>query len=405
MTGPPSSDAVARQYDRWIYPTPLDDLEAWLQSNWEWFDPSHAQHLLWPDRDYRPDMDILIAGCGTNQAAVFAFTNPSAHVVAVDVSSSSLDHQRYLQEKYGLWNLTLHQLPLEEVPSLGLEFDLIVSTGVLHHLVDPRMGLQALAECARPDAAIGIMLYAKYGRIGVHLLSSVFKDMGLRQDNISVAMIRDILELVPQNHPIRSYLSIARDLSSDAALVDTFLHSRERNYRVEECIDLVESSGLVFQGWLLNSPYYLHEVATSAADVSSTLTAMPETTQWSIMERLFPANACHFFLACRPERSRETYVIDFSSDASLDYIPELRKGCGLSGSELFRWDWRMGLNPTQILLMQRVNGRRSIREILASVARTGSFGRANLVERETFARELFRSLWRLDFLAMALNVS
>ena len=36
-------------------------------------------------------MDILVAGCGTNQAAVLAFTNPAANVVAINVSQPSLD--------------------------------------------------------------------------------------------------------------------------------------------------------------------------------------------------------------------------------------------------------------------------------------------------------------------------
>ena len=71
-------------------------------------------------REYKPDLDILIAGCGTNQAAVFAFTNPDAKVVAVDISQPSLDHQQYLKDKHGLWNLELHLLPIEELPRWDL---------------------------------------------------------------------------------------------------------------------------------------------------------------------------------------------------------------------------------------------------------------------------------------------
>ncbi|MGA9679473.1 MAG: SAM-dependent methyltransferase, partial [Mycobacterium sp.] len=72
MSDDPRSDVVVRQYERWRYPRPIQDLEAWVSSNWEWFDPSHAHRVLWPDREYKPDLDILIAGCGTNQASVFA---------------------------------------------------------------------------------------------------------------------------------------------------------------------------------------------------------------------------------------------------------------------------------------------------------------------------------------------
>src|SRR4051794_8939399 len=102
MTDDPRTDIVNRQYERWTYPRPIQDLEAYVVKHWELFDPSHAHRIFWPDREYKPDMDILIAGCGTNQAAVFAFNNPAAKVVAVDISQSSLDHQQYLKHKHGL---------------------------------------------------------------------------------------------------------------------------------------------------------------------------------------------------------------------------------------------------------------------------------------------------------------
>jgi ubiquinone/menaquinone biosynthesis C-methylase UbiE len=73
--------------------------------------------VLWPDRDYRPGLDILIAGCGTNQAAIFAFSNPTANVVAIDISEPSLDHHQYLKDKLGLDNLELHLLPIEQLPA------------------------------------------------------------------------------------------------------------------------------------------------------------------------------------------------------------------------------------------------------------------------------------------------
>ena len=98
------------------------------------------------------------------------------------------------------------------------------------------------------------MLYAKYGRIGVDLLQSVFHDLSLRQDDASVQMVRDTISSLSPNHPLHSYLRIAPDLRYNAAVVDTFLHSRDRSYTVDDCIDLVASAGLLFQGWLLKAP-------------------------------------------------------------------------------------------------------------------------------------------------------
>jgi SAM-dependent methyltransferase len=401
----PHTDVVSRQYQRWRYPPPLEDLEAWTDTNWDWFDPLHSHRVLWPDREYKPDLDILIAGCGTNQAAVFAFTNPAAKVVAVDISRSSLDHQQYLKDKHGLRNLELHLLPVEELPTLGLDFDLVVSTGVIHHMADPLAGMKALAGCLRRDGALGVMLYARYGRSGVELLESVFRDLELRQDDESVQIVKDAISVLPAEHPVRNYVKGAEDLESDAALVDTFLHGRARSYTVAECIDLVISAGLVFQGWLLKTPYYPHEFFVQPNTFYPVLNALPETKLWSVMERLQTVNACHLFIACRPDRPKELYAIDFSTDDSLDYVPLWRTRCAVSGTDIVRPDGRLGLNPAQLPFVQYIDGRRTIRHIAALVARRGEAPGGSAADLEAFGRRLFQSLWRLDFVAMALNAT
>jgi SAM-dependent methyltransferase len=405
MTDDPRADVVTRQYERWQYPQPIQDLKAWLTDNWEYFDPSHAHRIFWPDREYKPDLDILIAGCGTNQAAVFAYTNPAAKVVAVDISEPSLNHQQYLKDKYGLRNLELHLLPIEELPTLGLDFDLVISTGVLHHLADPLVGMKALAGLVRPEGAIGVMLYAKYGRTGVYLLQSLFRDLRLRQDEASLRMVKQAISLLPADHLVQSYFKIADDLQYDAGLVDTFLHGRDRAYTVDDCIDLVTSAGLVFQGWLYKAPYYLHDAFAPESEFYTAMNALPEPKQWSAMDRLRTNNACHFFMACRPDRPKEGYTIDFSTRDSLDYVPLMRTRCGLSGADIYRPDWRMGLTPYQLAFVQYVDGRRTIREIAACVAQSGESPHTSTVHLEKFARKLFQSLWRFDFLAMALNAN
>jgi SAM-dependent methyltransferase len=399
----PQADVVVRQYEQWRYPQPIQDLEAWMGGNWEWFDPSHAHRVLWPNREYKRDLDILIAGCGTNQAAVFAFANPDAKVVAVDVSQPSLDHQQYLKDKHGLWNLDLRLLPIEELPTLGLDFDLVVSTGVLHHMADPLTGMKSVAACLRPDGVAGIMLYAKYGRLGVEVLESIFRDLDLRQDDSSLRVVRETISLLPADHPVRSYLKTERNPQFDAVLVDTFLHGRARNYSVDDCLDLVDSAGLEFQGWLLNAPYYAHDLVTTSAELYPAVGQLPEAKQWSVMERIHTLNACHFFMACRPDRPKKAYAVDFSTTDCLNYVPLMRMRCGLSGSEILRPGWRMSLNSAQLPFVKQVDGQRTIRQIAAAVAKSNGTQRGSVEDFEKFGRKLFQALWRLDFLAMSLD--
>jgi len=403
MTQPgPLDDLVAQQYEKWIYPAPILNLPAWLTGNWQWFDPSHAHRLFWPDRDYPDGLDILIAGCGTNQAAVIAYTNPTARVVAIDVSEASLSHHRHLKTTYELDNLELHRLPIEQVAALGQDFDLIISTGVLHHLEDPQRGMDALAHCLRIEGVLALMLYATYGRIGVQMMQSVFTELGLAQDNQSVAMVRAAISALDSAHPVQSYLGIAADLSDDAGLVDTFLHGRERTYTIAECIDLVNASGLIFQDMFLKAPYYAplgtgHEFFDAIAQ-------LPRDQQWSIMERVNPTNACHFFLACRPDRPLDRFTIDFTECDALSYVPVLRKACHLEGNVLYRSDWHMPLSPLDAKLVRRVNGESSIAEIIEHVVVSGDATPPNRDDVEHQARELFRRLWQLDFIAFGIRV-
>ena len=403
MTDSPRADVVAQQYQKWQYPEPIQNLETWLTNNWQWFDPSHAHRVLWPDRPYEPDMDILIAGCGTNQAAVFAYTNRAAKVVAVDVSEPSLDHNRYLRDKYGLKNLELHLLPVEEVPTLDQQFDLIVSTGVLHHLAEPEVGMRALGECLRTDGVAAIMLYARYGRAGVELMQAIFRELGLRQDEESLKMVKKAVASLASTHPLQSYISIAPDLRFDAGMVDTFLHGRDRSYTVGDCIDLVTSAGLVFGDWLLKTSYYPPTLTDPDNEFYSAINGLPEPAMWAAMERIKTLNACHFFTACRPERPESSYRVDFSAPAALDYVPLMRLRCGIRGQEIYRPGWTLRLDPTHLALAQAVDGERSIREITDRVAASGVLAREDQQNVADIALDLFEGLWRMDFIAVDLS--
>lgn len=397
----PLSDVVAQQYQKWIYPEPIQDLPGWLANNWQWFDPSHAHRIFWPDRPYRPELEILIAGCGTNQAAVFAYTNPGARVVAIDVSESSLNHHRFLQQTYGLRNLELHQLPIEEVGALHQEFDLVVSTGVLHHMASPEQGMQALASCLKPDGVAAIMLYARYGRIGVEIMQAIFREIGLNQDEDALAMVREALASLPADHPVCSYLSFAPDLRFDAGLVDTFLHGRDRSYSVADCLDLVASAGLAFQGWFLKSPY---EPATSATTPTAdgfraAVAALPNRQRWGVMERINTRNACHFFTACRADRPMSSYAIDLQSPQGLEAIPHFRYRCGVDGERIVRPGWSTTLTPKQLALVRLIDGSSTI-GMISETANGWTSGSENPEEPLQFTRELFEFLINRDFVSL-----
>jgi SAM-dependent methyltransferase len=392
--GSPTSDIVAKQYTAWMYPEPIVDLPTWLQNNWQWFDPSHSSRLFWPNQQPRDDLDILIAGCGTNQAAVIAYNNPGSRVVAVDVSRQSFEHEQFLKERYALKNLELHLLPIEEVGSLNRDFDLIMSTGVLHHMASPETGMQALARCLRRDGVAAIMLYAKFGRLGVDMMQEVFREMGLAQDENSLKIVKDALAALPADHPLTSYTKLAPDLGYDAGLVDTFLHGRERNYTVQQCLELVASGGLVFQDLLFKGHY--HPPLNSRDPFLSVVSNLPKERQWAVMERINFRNGCHFFTACRADRDPASYQIDFGTAAAAQYIPSLRYRCRLEGDQFFWPTSSVTLSAGQASMLRLVDGQRSIDDIAREVTRQGLFLASTFEENRSKVLEAFKGFWHRD---------
>ena len=164
------SEEVRDFYERMPYPAPLTSLDE-HRDLYKNPDRRRAEfHLMWPAKQPRENQEILIAGCGTSQAARYALREPDARITAIDVSDTSLRHTRDLQRKYNLENLELHQLPIERVREIGRSFDLVVCTGVLHHLPDPDHGLRALRDVLRPSGAMRLMVYARYGRAGIYMM-------------------------------------------------------------------------------------------------------------------------------------------------------------------------------------------------------------------------------------------
>ena len=395
-----TGDVVAQQYEQWSYPAPIRDLDDWLNHHWQWSDPSHANTLFWPDRPYIDGMRILVAGCGTSQAAVLAHTNPTAQVVGIDVSKASLAHQQALIEQHALRNLQLHRLAIEEVGQLASSFDLIVCTGVLHHLADPLVGLKALASCLKRDGVIAVMLYAKYGRIGVELLQSVLRDLKLEQSAQSIELTKQAVAGLESDHPLAAYLSIAPDLDHDAGIVDTFLHGRDRRYTIPECLELVEAAGLVFQDLVQKAPY--SPAAFCSNPFYEQLALIPAPQRWSLMERLNTTNACHWFTACRRERPPESYRIDFNDARVGTYRPSFRYRCGLKGNDLQRPNGLTGLEPAHLFVLQLVDGKRTVDEIAQACASLLGALQGIPAESKPFVFKLLEHLWELDVLQFEL---
>ena len=279
-----NGDQIAAFYTSHPYPPPVDDLDA-DAATWRDGDRRRVEHhRLWPSLPLRTDHSILVAGCGTAQAARTAIRHPGAHVVGIDVSPTSIDATQRLRDRHQLTNLEVRLLPIEQVGDLSRRFDHIVCTGVLHHLEDPQVGLRALVDALTPDGAMHLMVYATYGRTGVAMMQDYCRRLGVLATDGDIAELVTSLRELPAGHPIRHLLSTAPDFGHHDALADALLNPRERSYTVPELLALVDDVGLRFARWVRQAPYRPQCGALSETPHATRIAELDEADQFATVE-------------------------------------------------------------------------------------------------------------------------
>ncbi len=386
---------VARQYTDYAYPEPFEDLDERLaRGQFDACDPRLFGPMLWPEGRPEGPLRILSAGCGTVQAAVLAHSNRDASVVGVDLSDASLGHQRYLREKFDLQNLELFQGDIVDVAEIGREFDLIVCSGVLHHLRDPDAGLRALRSVLAPQGAMFVMVYAPIGRTGVYLMQDAFRTIGLRQTPEDIELVRAVLKATPSSHPVAAFAAWADDVHYDAGIVDIFLHPQDRSYSVEEVLDWVERAGLGFQGWLDNMVYFPHALVSPA--ILPRIEALPLQKQWAVVEKLVGMTAKQEFYLRHPG---SVHQVSFEGDHWLQYRPywfpvaELKQE-GDGGFRIHRTGQQFIVGEPEAILFSWGDGTRTIAQMLDEPP----FSAFPENERREFARAHFTRMWRMGLM-------
>jgi SAM-dependent methyltransferase len=317
----PADEAVREFYDAHPYPPPIADLARHREL---YRNPERRRalsHLFWPTRPQQPNRDILVAGCGTSQAATYALSEPEARVTGIDISETSLGFTLALQKKYGIGNLELHRLSIERVGELGRKFDQIVCTGVLHHLVDPDLGLRALREVLLPAGAMHIMVYAAYGRAGIYMLQQYCRILGVRASEEELRDLGVAIQLLPPEHPISGVSRRTKDFRKPDALADALLHPQDRAYTVPELHAWLESAGVAFGRWFEQAPYSPRCGIAANTPHAERLASLPAKLQHAAVELLRGTMTTHSFIAYRDDCPDAPQPITFAGAAWRRYIP------------------------------------------------------------------------------------
>jgi len=198
---------------------------------------------------------ILVAGCGTGRHAIqTARRYQDSNVLAIDLSRRSLAYAKRMARDIGVQNITFAQADLLALGRHAERFDLIESSGVLHHLGDPKSGWRALRGLLTPRGLMRIALYSRRARAG---FDDVRAQVPTRAPMIQrVRAARRAVMALPDSHPARALVRTA-DFYAASGVRDALLHSHELTVDPLWIADALDELGLRFLGFELPDPAIL----------------------------------------------------------------------------------------------------------------------------------------------------
>ena len=391
-------------YNRHPYPPPVDSLDNY-RKRWQEHNRQLSDfHLYWPERPYQENLSILVAGCGTSQAAKHALRHPGAQVFGIDNSETSIRHTRQLKQRYGLQNLKLQVLPLERAGELGETFDQIICTGVLHHLAHPEKGLKALQSVLKPGGAMHLMVYAPYGRAGIYMLQDFCRRLGIQPRPSEIRNLAQALRFLPEDHPLQHRLLDSPDFQSEAGLADALLHPQDRAYSVPQLFEFIQQCGLTFGRWIRQAPYLPQCSTISRSPFGGRINELPPNEQFAAMELFRGTMVRHSLIVYKDDH--QDHIPTFRLDDSggwKDFIPlrlpstviiqeRLPKGAAavlINQAHTFT-DLYLPIDPIEKNWYDGINGENDITSIL----RETHSGSGPAVQAR--AKDFFKRLWHYD---------
>lgn len=290
------SCAVKAQYEdnpypRWLaleYHTPTTYAEALSKAL------PNFQTPAWINEN---PLRILIAGCGTGRHALHVaryFRN--VEVLAVDISTSSLEYAQDMAERYELHNIEFLQADILDLHLLDRKFHIIECSGVLHHMEDPAAGAQQLRDLLEPEGLIKIGLYSEIARKEVVTCRDLIKSEGLSNDEAAIRKLRQQL----LNAPDKTFEHILRspDFFSMSGCRDLLFHVQEHRFTPNQLQHLSDSLGMKFLGFTqLPNP-----IRQAYSEQFPTDKSMTDLANWEIYE------------ACNPETFAAMYQFYLQSE-------------------------------------------------------------------------------------------
>tara|TARA_B110000495_G_C23033338_1_gene616152 strand:+ start:2220 stop:2987 length:768 start_codon:yes stop_codon:yes gene_type:complete len=122
---------------------------------------------------------ILEAGCGSGYTThVIANVRRDVEITGTDFSKGSLEFATTFTNENNYKNTKFQWMDLREIDLKENSFDMLICSGVLHHIENPRLIFTKLSNLVKKNGTIIIGLYHPWGRFSIHARQKIFRITG-----------------------------------------------------------------------------------------------------------------------------------------------------------------------------------------------------------------------------------
>jgi Tfp pilus assembly protein PilF/2-polyprenyl-3-methyl-5-hydroxy-6-metoxy-1,4-benzoquinol methylase len=196
--------------------------------------------------------DVLIAGCGTGSHSILTAQRfRGARVLAIDLSLSSISYAKRKTRELGMTSIEYAQADILKIGDIARTFDIIESSGVLHHLADPFMGWRALLSLLRPGGFMRLGFYSELARRHVVKAREFIAARGYGSTPDDIRRFRQDLIVKDMSVELQ-WLSNVSDFYSTSDCRDLLFHVQEHRLTLDQVESFLAEFGLQFIGFELD---------------------------------------------------------------------------------------------------------------------------------------------------------
>lgn len=371
------SDAVAKLYNTYPFPPEplLDEPPPGYNWRWHW---QAAYNFCAGRRPEQENIRILDAGCGTGVGTEYlVHLNPQAQVLGIDLSERAIATAQERCRRSGADRVTFQNLSIYDAHQLPGQFDWINCVGVLHHMPDPKRGIQSLASKLAPGGIFHIFVYAAIGRWEIALMQkAIALVQGNRRGDYTdgVQVGRQIFAALPDANRLKRREQERWSLENqrDECFADMYVHPQEIDYTLDTLFDLIDASGLEFLGFSNPRVWELDRLLGQNPELLSRAQDLTKQERYRLIELLDPEITHFEFFLAKPPLIRQ----DWSDDTALLNANPQRNPCmeGWPSRSIFDHDYQfITLTDSEFAFLQacdEASDGATVQDLLQRVALT-----------------------------------